>query len=148
MYGVYGLPLPDPAFPSLVDLTFPCSKPSAISMPRLSFHNVTFAHTMFLGKRHINSIYIIFILLFVVLTLRSLWPGPRIVWTDPPPASGLESSPPSPLELPGDYKHVEEQPPLCAQRLGLVYLEELRHSRATYCSEQSKSQLTCFHSPN
>jgi EGF domain-specific O-GlcNAc transferase len=101
---------------------------------------------MFLGKRHINSIYIIFILLFVVLTLRSLWPGPRIVWTDPAPASALESSSPSPLELPGDYKHVEEQPPLCAQRLGLAYLEELRHSRATYCSEQSKSQLTCFHS--
>lgn len=99
---------------------------------------------MFLGKRHFTSIYIVFILLFVVLTLRSLWPGHRIVWTNP--ASGLESSSPSPLELPGDYKHVEEQPPLCAQRLGLVYLEELRHSRATYCFKQSKSQLTCFHS--
>lgn len=101
---------------------------------------------MFLGKRPITSIYIVFILLFVVLALRSLWPGPRIriVWTDP--ASGLESWSPSPLELPGDYKHGEEQPPLCAQLLGLVYLEELRHIRTTYCSEQSKSQLTFFHS--
>ena len=60
---------------------------------------------------------------------------------------GLESSSsPSPFELPDDYHHVEEQPLLCTQRLGLDYLKELRRSRATYCSEQSKSQLTCFHS--
>jgi protein O-GlcNAc transferase len=121
-------------------------------MRRLCFHNEPF-----LGKRHISLIYIFFILLFIVLTLRSLGSGPRIFdslvsdrengtstspWTDP----GPDSSSPSSLELPGDYHHVEEQPPLCAQRLGLAYLEDLRHSRATYCSEQSKSQLTCFHS--
>jgi protein O-GlcNAc transferase len=50
------------------------------------------------------------------------------------------------LQLPDDYQHREAQLQLCTHRLGLGYLEDLRHSRATYCSEQSKSQLTCFHS--
>lgn len=35
---------------------------------------------------------------------------------------------------------------MCQERLGLLYLEELQHSRAAYCSADSRSHLTYFHS--
>lgn len=60
---------------------------------------------------------------------------------NPDPSTG-----PTQFDLPTDYHHAEEKSPLCMQRLGTKYLDELRQSRATYCSETSKSQLTCFHS--
>jgi protein O-GlcNAc transferase len=91
------------------------------------------------------------IALTLVITLRPLWFGPGT-------ANSLPQDPIVPIEridgdldfekpaLPEDYSHVHEQPSMCQERLGLLYLEELQHSRATYCSADSRSQLTCFHS--
>lgn len=87
----------------------------------------------------------------LVITLRSLWFGQGA-------ENSLPQDPIVPIEviddnlafeqpsLPEDYSHVHEQPSMCQERLGLVYLEGLQHSRASYCSADSKSQLTCFHS--
>lgn len=120
-------------------------------MLRVSFHNERFLHSMFLGKRHVNIIYICVLSLFIVLTLWSL--SSRLGFAhllvsdqEADATTSLSSPSPRPLELPDDYQYREAQSPLCAHRLGLGYLEDLHHSRAIYCSEQSKSQLTCFHS--
>lgn len=89
--------------------------------------------------------------LTLVITLKSLWfdQGPAIsLPQDPiPPIERIDSN--LDLEKPGlpeDYSHVHKQPSMCQERLGILYLEELQHSRASYCSADSRSQLTCFHS--
>jgi protein O-GlcNAc transferase len=52
---------------------------------------------------------------------------------------------PGALDLPSvDYP--ETDLPACTDRLGLAYLDNLRESRAQYCSPASPSQLMCFHS--
>ncbi|KAG8165796.1 hypothetical protein KVR01_004348 [Diaporthe batatas] len=87
----------------------------------------------------------------LIITLRSLWFGQ--VRQSPLPQDLLV--PTEPVEgnlafeiplLPADYNPVHEQPSMCQKRLGLLYLEELQHSRAAYCSDNSTSHLTCFHS--
>lgn len=89
--------------------------------------------------------------LTLVITLRSLWfdkgsekPLPQGSNVPIERIDGnldFEKSAP-----PEDYSHVHEQPSMCQERLGILYLEELQHSRASYCSADSRSQLTCFHS--
>lgn len=91
------------------------------------------------------------IALTLVITLRSLWFGRG-------PEQSIPQDPVVPIEridgpldferpaLPDDYSHGHGQPSMCQERLGLLYLEELQHSRASYCSADSMSQLTCFHS--
>lgn len=86
-------------------------------------------------------------------TLRSLWHGPTIHdWLSTEYQNVHHALPSAklppfllPTEPPDDYRHVSEQSTFCEHRLGLAYLEELRHTRATYCSSQSPSQMTCFH---
>lgn len=89
--------------------------------------------------------------LTLVITLRRLWfdQGPE----KPLPQSPIDSIEPidSNLDfekpvLPKDYSYAHDQPSMCQERLGILYLEELQHSRASYCSADSRSQLTCFHS--
>lgn len=53
---------------------------------------------------------------------------------------------PSLLDAPSDYGVLHQQPLWCDQRPGLPYLESLCYSAAQYCTSESKSQLTCFHS--
>lgn len=48
--------------------------------------------------------------------------------------------------LPADYLAVAEEPSFCADRFGVTYLEKLRDSRTEYCTPNSPSGLTCFHS--
>lgn len=73
--------------------------------------------------------------------------------------ANIENLPTSSLAVPADtsswklpdiyYTHTtHNQPSTCEQRFGPAYLEELRHTRATYCSADSPSQLTCFHNNN
>lgn len=73
--------------------------------------------------------------------------------------ANMESPPTSPLvapavkaswDLPDDYytHAIQNQSSTCEQRFGPAYLEELRHTRATYCTADSPSQLTCFHNNN
>ncbi|KAL2850711.1 hypothetical protein BJY01DRAFT_209582 [Aspergillus pseudoustus] len=50
------------------------------------------------------------------------------------------------LGLPVDYSLPFDEPSFCAERFGLSYIENLRNSATRYCTEQSDSQLTCFHS--
>ncbi|PSR85801.1 hypothetical protein BD289DRAFT_367971 [Coniella lustricola] len=63
-------------------------------------------------------------------------------------ASTASSS--TPWDIPDDYyaQASQNQPSTCEQRFGPAYLEELRHTRAAYCSPDSPSQLTCFHNNN
>jgi EGF domain-specific O-GlcNAc transferase len=88
------------------------------------------------------------------ITLRSLWFGRGSDLSHPQDHSlpieriddnNRDLNPDKPA-LPEVYSHVHEQPSICQERLGLLYLDELRHSRASYCSPDSRSQLTCFHS--
>ncbi|GKZ26239.1 hypothetical protein AbraIFM66951_004427 [Aspergillus brasiliensis] len=47
--------------------------------------------------------------------------------------------------LPRDYSHAPEQPPLCANLFGTPYLESLRDHATEYCTPDSPTSLTCFH---
>lgn len=102
------------------------------------------------AKLFAASFYFCIALTFVI-TLRSLWDSQG-------PEKPLPQDPIAPIEridgnfdfeklvLPEDYSYVHEQPSMCQSRLGILYLEDLQHSRASYCSADSRSQLTCFHS--
>lgn len=61
-------------------------------------------------------------------------------------STSADNSIPSLLDAPSDYRTVPQQPLWCEQRLGLTYLESLCYSEAEYCTSESQSQLTCFHS--
>ncbi|KAL5333048.1 hypothetical protein BJX70DRAFT_382080 [Aspergillus crustosus] len=50
------------------------------------------------------------------------------------------------LELPPEYTRVEKPTPFCADRFGVSYLTQLRDSATEYCTTESASGLTCFHS--
>ncbi|BCS25463.1 uncharacterized protein APUU_50174S [Aspergillus puulaauensis] len=50
------------------------------------------------------------------------------------------------LSFPADYSPASDEPSFCAERFEVPYLENLRDSATRYCTEQSGSQLTCFHS--
>ncbi|KAL2813080.1 hypothetical protein BJX63DRAFT_421386 [Aspergillus granulosus] len=50
------------------------------------------------------------------------------------------------LNLPLEYTEVKEPPLFCANRFGTLYLRQLRDSMAEYCTPDSPSGLTCFHS--
>lgn len=63
-----------------------------------------------------------------------------------PKSDSADNSILSLFEAPSDYRAVPQQPLWCDQRLGLDYLENICHSVANYCTSESKSQLTCFHS--
>lgn len=107
-----------------------------------------FRSTMHPFKRFNALIYITFVILLVLLSLS--WLG-KISFTNDisTPYQGehpTESSTLGPLNPPDDYAHLHEQSSVCEHRLGVAYLSELRSTRATYCSAQSISRLTCFHS--
>lgn len=63
-----------------------------------------------------------------------------------PKGDSAENSIPSLFDAPSDYHAVPQQSLWCNQRLGLAYLDNICHSVAHYCTSESKSQLTCFHS--
>ncbi|KAL2850712.1 hypothetical protein BJY01DRAFT_125539 [Aspergillus pseudoustus] len=50
------------------------------------------------------------------------------------------------FDLPPEYTEVTEPPPFCADRFGVSYLRQLRDSATEYCTPESPSGLTCFHS--
>lgn len=50
------------------------------------------------------------------------------------------------LSLPEDYLKVPSEPPFCANRFGIQYLENLRDAATEYCTPESASGITCFHS--
>jgi protein O-GlcNAc transferase len=50
------------------------------------------------------------------------------------------------LELPLDYVETAEESSFCAERFSTPYLENLRRSATGYCTHDSPSNLTCFHS--
>lgn len=52
----------------------------------------------------------------------------------------------STVNLPVDYTYSQELSPFCADRFTHAYLEKLRNSATEYCSSESISSLTCFHS--
>lgn len=52
----------------------------------------------------------------------------------------------APLNLPPDYSEQPEETTFCAERFGAKYLEDLRDSSTDYCTLNSTSQMTCFHS--
>ncbi|KAF2762923.1 hypothetical protein EJ05DRAFT_471884 [Pseudovirgaria hyperparasitica] len=52
----------------------------------------------------------------------------------------------STLDLPVEYQHVPEHTEYCADRYQRNYLEHLRDSAVSYCTNNTSSQLHCFHS--
>ncbi|ORY58064.1 uncharacterized protein BCR38DRAFT_447892 [Pseudomassariella vexata] len=109
-------------------------------------------------RRHfttvLSSLLISVFLLGVLNTFQhghvrsSMWPGQKLGFDD---NHGNEETvdtmiPLEPLQPPNDYQVVVDEPLPCPRRLQTAYLEELRQSRAAYCSAESPSQLTCFHS--
>jgi hypothetical protein len=48
--------------------------------------------------------------------------------------------------LPLDYVETPEESSFCAERFSTPYLENLRQSATGYCTHDSPSNLTCFHS--
>lgn len=50
------------------------------------------------------------------------------------------------IELPPEYTSLAQESSFCAERFGLLYLEGLRDSATEYCTAESSSTLTCFHS--
>lgn len=50
------------------------------------------------------------------------------------------------LDLPSEYTELKEPPPFCTDRFGASYLRQLRDSATEYCTPESPSGLTCFHS--
>jgi protein O-GlcNAc transferase len=50
------------------------------------------------------------------------------------------------LDLPPEYSLVPYESPFCAERFGREYLERLRDTSTGYCTPDSASNLTCFHS--
>ncbi|KAL4811605.1 hypothetical protein BDW67DRAFT_171593 [Aspergillus spinulosporus] len=57
-----------------------------------------------------------------------------------------ENTPEIAFDLPPEYTQVKEPLPFCADRFGTAYLKNLRDSATEYCSAESPSGLTCFHS--
>lgn len=55
-------------------------------------------------------------------------------------------SDPSIQHLPQDYVLATEESTFCENRFGIPYLESLRKSATKYCTTDSPSDLTCFHS--
>lgn len=51
-----------------------------------------------------------------------------------------------PSRLPVAYTPVADESSFCADRFGIPYLEALRDSATQYCTPQSSSSITCFHS--
>ncbi|RHZ48578.1 DUF563 domain protein [Aspergillus thermomutatus] len=70
-------------------------------------------------------------------------PGPPRNDSDP---EGLLPSAGQAPALPAEYSALADQPSYCADRFGITYLEKLRDSKTEYCTPESPSGLTCFHS--
>ncbi|KIN05182.1 glycosyltransferase family 61 protein [Oidiodendron maius Zn] len=96
----------------------------------------------------------------IVLALMLLYPVSRLYLSHqisklPIPWPLLPSSPSSPLspavnrqpfDLPPEYSFVPPQSPNCIRRFSAKYIEELRDHAVSYCSPDSRSNITCFHS--
>ncbi|KAK6855708.1 hypothetical protein PG995_007859 [Apiospora arundinis] len=52
---------------------------------------------------------------------------------------------PQTLSLPSEYSSIQGQDPYCEQRYTTRYLEMFRNGESTYCSPDSPSKITCFH---
>lgn len=77
-----------------------------------------------------------------VSKLRLPWPTSSPSPSSPsPPAADRQ-----PLDLLPEYGINPSQDPACIRRFSIKYLEELRDHAASYCSPESRSSLTCFHS--
>ncbi|ORY72114.1 uncharacterized protein BCR38DRAFT_418943 [Pseudomassariella vexata] len=112
-------------------------------------------------RRRAITILLSLLILFLVIggvtnvwstqSTGSIWPTWSLASDKSGPLDGCHNNtstliPLQPLKAPADYQDTVTNPLSCPGRLGIPYLEELRQSRAAYCSSESPSQLTCFHS--
>jgi protein O-GlcNAc transferase len=97
-------------------------------------------------RRATLAAVIIILIIFLFLKSNPYRPFSRIddVGQSAPPVS--KQVPGDSLSFPADYTPASDEPSFCAERFGLLYLENLRDSATRYCKEQSGSHLTCFHS--
>ncbi|QDS73478.1 hypothetical protein FKW77_009071 [Venturia effusa] len=58
----------------------------------------------------------------------------------------LDSSTPPVSLLPTEYTTIHEDQPFCNDRFGVQYLQSLSAKTTSYCTADSGSSLTCFHS--
>ncbi|BCS25464.1 uncharacterized protein APUU_50175S [Aspergillus puulaauensis] len=65
---------------------------------------------------------------------------------DPQSNFPVKNASPAVFNIPPAYAGVEKPPPSCDDRFGDSYLRQLRHSATEYCTPESQSGLTCFHS--
>ncbi|PLB48437.1 hypothetical protein P170DRAFT_456945 [Aspergillus steynii IBT 23096] len=74
-------------------------------------------------------------------TVLRRWPS--LIFLDPQEDSPEELAP---LDLPSEYSETPDETTFCAERFSPKYLEDLRDSSTEYCTTNSTSQMTCFHS--
>lgn len=113
---------------------------------------------MLVGKRLSTIIFTFLAILFVLLMIRNFTQGHKspsphgserkevACAEQVPNSTSADNITPSLLDAPSGYRAVPQQPLWCEQRLGLTYLEGLCYSETEYCTPESQSQLTCFHS--
>jgi protein O-GlcNAc transferase len=93
------------------------------------------------------------VIVAAVFALALLYPASRLYFSDHVSKLRIPwSSPPSPaadrqpLDIPPEYGVTPSQDPKCIERFSATYIEELRDHAISYCSPDSRSNITCFHS--
>jgi protein O-GlcNAc transferase len=71
-------------------------------------------------------------------------PSPDILSASPTPSNSQNLLPD--LPLPPDYSHIPDKQSYCDKRYSTAYLTNLKDSATEYCTEDSATSLTCFHS--
>lgn len=105
-----------------------------------------------LNQRHIGTVSVL--IGAIVFALVLLYSASRLHFSDqvsklhvPWPSSPL--SPAAnllPLDLLPEYSFTPSQDSACIERFSAKYIEELRDHAVSYCSSDSRSNITCFHS--
>ena len=93
----------------------------------------------------------------LVFALVLLYPASRLYVSDQvsklswPTAPASPSSPSSPgadrelFDIPPEYDFAPSQDPACIDRFSGKYIQGLRDHAVSYCSAESRSNITCFH---
>jgi protein O-GlcNAc transferase len=111
----------------------------------------TMLHGTFLHRRRAIVLLAVAVL-FLLLTIYSLQSQARFrdylpEWRLPGVGFAQDDThSQNALDLPPEYNLEPYNTPFCAERFGREYLERLRNSFTGYCTPDSASNLTCFHS--
>ncbi|PYI28959.1 hypothetical protein BP00DRAFT_438081 [Aspergillus indologenus CBS 114.80] len=95
--------------------------------------------------RHVYAA-VVFLLCFIFLYHSHHASSRQRTYSLVKPAISASDGRPVDLELPDDYSQADIESTYCDDRFGVSYLENLRDLATEYCTPDSPSRLTCFHS--